>query len=190
MEVRKGDPRMQPPEADRIASTEGRGPDAASSADARVSSSCGSAETSQTESGWKGAAEAEFVRAVLDYYVWLPGTTTITSRCDRACARALFRRGVPLEVVRDAMVVAVARRTFRQGDPLPRVRALHFFLPVIDELLEVPCEPGYARYLEHKLHPLAAEKAAQRAAALRQAAGPAEGAGQAKGLGRGRRDCP
>ncbi len=66
------------------------------------------------------------------------------------------------------MVVAVTRRTFRQGDPLPRVRALHFFLPVISELLESPCEPGYARYLEQKLGPLAALKAAEREAAPRQ----------------------
>jgi hypothetical protein len=163
MEDRVGDRREQPPEAHRITKAdEGRGSDAASSAGAQVSSSCGSPETSLTGSGWKGAAEAEFVRAVLDYYLWLPGTATVVSRHDRACARALFRRGVPLEVVRSAMAVAVARRTFRQGHPLPRVRALHFFLPVIDELLEVPCQPGYARYLEQKLGPLAAAKAAER----------------------------
>jgi hypothetical protein len=42
------------------------------------------------------------------------------------------------------------------------VRALHFFLPVIDELLEVPYEPGYARHLEQKLSPLAVVKAAER----------------------------
>ena len=182
---------MEGPEVHRIAKADaGRGADAASSAGARVSSSCGSPATSLTENGWKGSAEAEFVHAVLDYYLWLPGTATVTSRHDRTCARALFRRGVPLEVVKDAMVIAVARRTFRQGDLLPRVRALHFFLPVIDELLEVPCEPGYARYLEHKLRPLAAEKAAPRTAAPRQAAGPAERAGQENDLRRGRRDCP
>lgn len=169
------------PRAHRMANTdEGRGSAAASSAVAQASSCCGSPQTSPMESGWKGAAEAEFVRTVLDYYLWLPGTATVTSRHDRACARALFRRGVPLEVVKDAMAVAVARRTFRQGDPLPRVRALHFFLPVIDELLEVPCEPGYARYLEHKLRPLAAVKVAEREAAPRQ---PQEGIGQVNDRG-------
>lgn len=163
------DDRPNRPRAHRMANTdEGRGSDAASSAGARVSSCCGSPQTSPMESGWKGAAEADFVRTVLDYYLWLPGTATVTSRHDRACARALFRRGVPLQVVKDAMAVAVARRTFRQGDPLPRVRALHFFLPVIDELLEVPCELGYARYLEDKLRPLAAVKVAEREAAPRQ----------------------
>jgi hypothetical protein len=123
------------------------------------------------------------MRAILDYYLWLPGTPAVVSRCDRACARGLFRRGVPLDLIRDAMVVAVARRTFRSGGPLPRVRALHFFLPVIDELLELPCAPGYAHYLEHKLQPLAAEKTAQRAAT-------SEGRCQASGLGRGRRVSP
>lgn len=191
MEDRGGDRWEHPPQAHRIAKAdERRGPDAAWSVGAPVSSSCGSPETSLTESGWKGAAEAEFVRAVLDYYLWLPGTATVVSRHDRACARALFRRGVPLEVVRGAMVVAVARRTFRRGGPLARVRALNFFLPVIDELLEVPCEPGYARYLEHKLQPLAAEKAAQSTTTPRQAPGSVEGVGQADDLGRGRRDCP
>jgi hypothetical protein len=191
MEGREGDRRKHPPEAHRIAKTdEGRGSDAASSAAARVSSSCGSPRTSPKASAWKASVEAEYVRAVLDYYLWLPVTATVTSRHDRACARGLFRRGVPLEVVRDAMAVAVARRTFRRGGPLARVRALHFFLPVIDELLEIPCEPGYARYLEHKLQPLAAEKAAQSTTTPRQAAGSAEGAGQANDLGRGRRGCP
>ena len=163
---------MEGPEVHRVAKADaGRGADAASSAGARVSSSCGSPATSLTENGWKGSAEAEFVHAVLDYYLWLPGTATVVSRHDRACARALFRRGVPLEVVRGAMAVAVARRTFRRGDPLPRVRALHFFLPVIDELLEVPCEPRYARYLEDKLRPLAAAKAAERSGVETSTAG-------------------
>jgi hypothetical protein len=137
--------------------------------------------------GRRGAAEAEFIRAVLDYYLWMPGTATVVSRHDRACARGLFRRGVPLQLVKDAMAVAVARRTFRQGDPLPRVRALHFFLPVIDELLEVPCEPGYARYLEHKLRPLAAVKVAEREAAPRR---PQKVSDRGTIVGEGRRDCP
>src|SRR5262249_23288421 len=109
-----------------------RGFDAASSARARALSSCGSPERSLQGSGCNSSVEPDFVRAVLDYYLWLPGTATVVSRHDQACARALFRRGVPLEVVKGAMVVAVTRRTFRRGDPLPRVRALHFFLPVID----------------------------------------------------------
>lgn len=124
----------------------------------RVSSSSGSAESSPKESG---SEEADCVRAVLDCYLWLPGTSSATSRHDRRCAQQLYRRGVPLEVVRSAMVVAVARRTFRRGGSLPRVRAVHYFLPVVEEMLAFPCDPGYLQYLEHRLRPLAAAKAAQ-----------------------------
>lgn len=63
-------------------------------------------------------------------------------------------------MVKSAMLVAVARRTTRRGDPLPRVRAVHYFLPAVEELLEFPRHPGYVRYLEQKLRPLAAAKAA------------------------------
>lgn len=61
-------------------------------------------------------------------------------------------------MVKAAMLIAVTRRTFPRGDPLPRIRALHFFLPVSDELLEVGVDPGYVQYLEFKLQPLAAQK--------------------------------
>lgn len=104
------------------------------------------------------SVEREYVRTVLEYYLWLPGTAAVVSRHDRRCARMLFRRGVPLSLVTAAMAVATARRTFRTGDPLPRVRALHYFLPVVDELLETSFDPAYVAYLEQKLRPLVAMK--------------------------------
>jgi hypothetical protein len=113
-----------------------------------ASSSFGSARTSRKESE---SSDRQYVQAILDCYRRLPGATTVTSRHDRKCARALFRRSVPLDVVLHAMMVAVARRTFRRGDPLPRIRAFHFFLPAVEELLEVPCDPGYVQYLKKKL---------------------------------------
>jgi len=119
------------------------------SVDEQVSSSSGSADTRPKEFGSRDPQERDYVRAVLDCYVRLPGPSTVTSRHDRRCAQQLYRRGVPLAVVRSAMVVAVARRTFRSGDPLPRVRAVHYFLPVVEEMLE------------HRLQPLAAAKAAE-----------------------------
>jgi hypothetical protein len=130
----------------------------ASSVAAPGSSSSGSPPRSLKGSGHGPRAKGDYVRAVLDCYLWLPGTGTVTSRHDRRCARVLYTRGVPLELVKAAMLTAVARRTFRRGDPLPRIRALHFFLPVIDELLEVGVDVGYVQYLEFKLQPLAAQK--------------------------------
>ena len=141
--------------------------DAVPSATGPESSSSGSAGTRPRVCAWRRAHERDYVSAVLEFYVWLPGTAAVTSRHDRRCARMLFARGVPVELAKSAMVVAIARRTFRTGQPLPRVRALHFFVPVIEELAESPCEPGYVEYLELRLRPLAAEKAAGSASAVR-----------------------
>ena len=103
----------------------------------RVSSSCGSADGNPKEFASQEPLERDYVRAVLDCYLSLPGTSTIASRHDRRCAQQLFQRGVSLQVVKSAMVVAVARRTLRRGGPLPRVRAVHYFLPIVEELLEI-----------------------------------------------------
>jgi hypothetical protein len=128
----------------------------------QVPSSSASAASTPKGSASRDAREREYVRVVLDFYRRLPGTSSVTSRHDRHCVEELFRRAVPLDVVKGAMLVAVARRTFRPGGPLPRVRAVAYFLSVIEELLESPCAPGYLEYLERKLEPLAAAKAASR----------------------------
>ena len=138
----------------------GDGFPAASSADEPGSSACGSRPPRPKESESAEAAAARlYVQAVLERYLWLPGTPRVTSRHDRRCAEMLFRRGVPLDVVLAALMIGVARRTFRGGEPLPRVRALHYFLPVIEDLEESARDPGYLRYIERKLRPLAAAKA-------------------------------
>jgi len=149
---------MNPRQTTSQAQAGRRSRDDASSATASASSSSAARETGPTESASDWSAEREYVRAVLDYYLWLPSTACVTSRHDRSCARALFRQGVPLSLVKAAMALAVARRLFRVGDPLPRIRALHFFRPVIEELVEEPCDPDYVGYLEHKLRPLADQK--------------------------------
>jgi hypothetical protein len=38
------------------------------------------------------------------------------------------------------------------------VRSLHYFLPVVEEVLELPPDPGYLQYLAGKLQPLVAQK--------------------------------
>ena len=132
------------------------------SAGNQASSPAGSAESTPRESECRDPQERDYVHAALECYLWLPGTATVTSRHDRRCVEQLYRRGVPLEVVKAAMMVAVARRTFRRGDPLPRVRAVSYFLPVVEELLQFPCDPDYLEYIKRKLHPLADVKASLR----------------------------
>lgn len=52
-------------------------------------------------------------------------------------------------------MIAAARRTFRSAErpPLAPIRALHYFLPVIEELLEQPPAPDYVEYLAGRLWP-------------------------------------
>lgn len=104
--------------------------------------------------------ERVYLDAVLATYSSLPGTPIQPSRRDRALARELCRRGVPLRTVRTALLLVAARRTLRSGPPLAPVRTLHYFLPAIQEVLELPPDPAYVDYLAAKLKPFASQKTA------------------------------
>jgi hypothetical protein len=93
----------------------------------------------------------EYIRAVLRVYSNTPGTTG-SSRCsDRLLAAQLYQRGVPLIVVENALLLATARRLFRDGAPLSTIRSLAYFVPVIDEVLQLDVGQDYFRYLRHKI---------------------------------------
>jgi len=64
-----------------------------------------------------------------------------------------FDRSIPLPVVETALLLACLRRAARASDvpPLPRVRSLAYFQPVIEELLDQPAPGGYLEYLRLKL---------------------------------------
>ena len=96
---------------------------------------------------------ALYVAAVLTLYVDLPDTPLRASVLDQRQARIWFDRGVPLEAVETALLLACLRRTVRPTDvpPLPRIRSLAYFQPVIEELLEHPVPGGYLQYLRLKL---------------------------------------
>lgn len=100
-------------------------------------------------------AARAYVQAVLELYVRLPGTRPAPSRRDRRLAASLYARGLPLSLVRAAMLLAAARRTLRSPGavPLPPVGCLHYFLPVINEVSQTPLDPGYADYLAGRLRP-------------------------------------
>jgi hypothetical protein len=94
-----------------------------------------------------------YVQRVLDLYRLAPGTTGQLRRSDRQLAGTLHDRGVSIEMVHAALILAVARRTFRSdGAPLlAPIATLHYIRPVIDELMAQPPEPGYLSYIRYKL---------------------------------------
>jgi len=94
-----------------------------------------------------------YVKTVLDLYLALPETPTRSSRFDRSLAMQLFRRGVASSTVEAAFLLASTRRLCRPADapPLGPIRSLHYFLPVIEEIIRQPLPAGYVHYLRHKL---------------------------------------
>jgi hypothetical protein len=96
---------------------------------------------------------ALYVTEVLTLYVDLPDTPLRASVPDQRQARMWCDHGVPLPVVETALLLACLRRMTRPSDvpPLPRIRSLAYFQPVIDELLEHPTPGGYLEYLRLKL---------------------------------------
>jgi len=94
-----------------------------------------------------------YVRAVRHLYLQMPNTSARFSRSDRQLAEDLHQRGIPINIIRSALLLATARRVCRNptNAPLPPVRSLHYFLPVLDEILLQPLPHGYLQYLESKI---------------------------------------
>ena len=97
-----------------------------------------------------------YVSSVLTLYVDLPDTPLRDSTQDQRQARGWFDLQVPLSVVETAFLLASLRRMTRPRDvpPLPRIRSLAYFQPVIEELLQSPVPEGYLQYLRMKLRSL------------------------------------
>ncbi len=96
---------------------------------------------------------ADYLKRLLDRYCGLPHTAARRpSPNDRRLAGQLFDRGVPLDLLDTAFKLAIARRSCRdpEAPTLAPIRSLAYFLPLLDELLQNPLEPGYFAYLRAK----------------------------------------
>ena len=107
-----------------------------------------------------------YVEALVRNYVRLPGTPLRASRRDRLLAAALYDRGIRLNVVWAAFVIAGVRWALRspKQQKLEPIRTLYYFLPAIHEVLNSAPEPDYISYLATKLHPFVKDKEARLAA--------------------------
>jgi hypothetical protein len=97
--------------------------------------------------------QRDYVRRLLEAYRATPGTCGAVRRPDRLLAAQLHQRGVPLEAVENALVLAASRRLVRPPDapPLGVIRSLAYFSPVIEEVLHLEVSPDYFRYLRHRM---------------------------------------
>ena len=95
----------------------------------------------------------EYLRQVLEAYRSTPGSTGVVRRADRLFATQLYDRGVPLQAVENALLLAAARRSVRPADapPLGTIRSLAYFSPVIEEVSQLKAGQEYFQYLQNKL---------------------------------------
>ncbi len=104
----------------------------------------------------KRSHQHRYVQRVLELYRDTPGTSGRVRPADRRLANTLYQRQIPLSIIRAALLLTVARRTFRtlDAEPLPTIQSLHYFQNVIQELLDKPLPEGYLDYLCCRLAPL------------------------------------
>ena len=99
--------------------------------------------------------QQDYLQALRSLYLQLPNTHRRFSRSDRQLASVLYQRGFSFDLVRSALLLATARRLAHDPDhPLPPVRSLHYFVPVIEEIQKQPLPTGYVQYLERKISSL------------------------------------
>jgi hypothetical protein len=100
---------------------------------------------------------SRYVTAVLQRYCATLDTPGRARGADRRLAAELYDQGVPIEVVATAFTLATCRRNYRRPGavPLDPVNSLHYFRPVIAELLRRPLDEAYIDYLNRKLNDLA-----------------------------------
>jgi hypothetical protein len=92
-------------------------------------------------------------QALLELYLRLPDTPRRLSRFDLRLVRQLWERQIPVNLLEAALLLASARRAARPANALPLgpIRSLHYFLPVIEELLANPVPTSYVAYLRSKV---------------------------------------
>jgi hypothetical protein len=107
-----------------------------------------------------GLSQENYVGRVLEAYRTTPGTMGTVRRADRMLAAQLHQRGLSVRVIENALVLAAIRRLIRPADALPlgTIRSLAYFLPVIEEVLNLPVSPDYFDYLRRKLERAGAKR--------------------------------
>lgn len=95
----------------------------------------------------------DYCAAVLRLYARLPQTPRKPRPIDRRLVEDWHSRGIPLQTIEAALLLASARRVCRDPTkpPLPQIRSLAYFLPVIEELTRQPLPAGYLNYVRSKI---------------------------------------
>jgi hypothetical protein len=97
-------------------------------------------------------AHNAYVESVKRSFVSIGCTTGKFSVRDAELAQEFERRGVPLELVQDALLMGACRKyvSWLNGGSTEPIGSLRYFEGLITEIRERPLPPGYREYLHRK----------------------------------------
>jgi hypothetical protein len=104
-----------------------------------------------------------YIQNVLNLYAHLPCSAFPARRSDRDLAGLFYERSIPIDTIEAALLLGLARRICRDksASPLPAVRSLHYFKPIVEEVVAQPLPSGYIRYLRLKIRSVAGPHVAE-----------------------------
>jgi hypothetical protein len=100
------------------------------------------------------ACELEsYVTAIQEIFLALGCTTGKFGAGDMRTAKDFEKRGVPLEVVEDAMLLGACRKysSWLEGRKSEPIGSLLYFGTLVDKIQRQPLPPGYREYLRGKI---------------------------------------
>jgi len=94
-----------------------------------------------------------YVESVREYFLVLGCGSGKFAAAEAATARDLQRRGIPLAVIEQAMLMGACRKymSWFEGRTLEPIQSLAYFEPLIAEVQGNPLPPGYSAYLRKKV---------------------------------------
>jgi len=98
-----------------------------------------------------------YVAAVRDSFLAIECGSGRFNISDEKTAAELEKRGIPLNLVQDAILVGTCRKyvSWLNNGPSEPIASLAYFAPVITEIQEQPLPAGYTDHLRATLHRLA-----------------------------------
>jgi hypothetical protein len=100
-----------------------------------------------------GSVRSAYIREVLDAYRKTPGNSAKSSPGDSALAGQFFDQGIPLQTIKNALILGAGRRLLRPAeDPAPStVRSLAYFQPLVAEVQELKTSQDYFAHIGQRI---------------------------------------
>lgn len=98
-----------------------------------------------------------YIESVREYFLALGCGSGKFGAAEALDARDLQRRGIPLAVIEEAMLMGACRKynSWFEGRASEPIRSLRYFDQLIAEIQQQPLPPGYPEYLREKIKQLA-----------------------------------